>query len=309
MEIVRIDDMQAWETIRAATSDLRGYSFSYRWLSFQAAWTGGKRITVALYGDDGRLLDVFAGVERGGVVLAGPEKAPGGCIDPCHLTAFSEYFSKKKMYLTSLRRFPFRHDENYELVIDLKGIESLDQFVRERVSRDARQRYGKARRKGYEVRPGLVDDFMECYLELSRRKRVTSPFPKDYFERMMNHLGDEAILKSFWLGEELMGSSLLFVTPAQIHSYFLLSKQKAFKDGLSALIYLDMVAEALRRGKGTANCGPSSPWDGTFAFKRRFGARPRRVFSYIVNGGFLERMLFLAKTKVKQHGNGSPFTA
>ena len=60
---------------------MHGYSFGFDWLEFQAHWLNGKRITLALV-DRERVLDIFSGVLLRDKILAGPESALAGALNP-----------------------------------------------------------------------------------------------------------------------------------------------------------------------------------------------------------------------------------
>lgn len=300
MNVTSIKERDVWEAFRLKRPEIHGYSYSYRWIRFQADWMNGVPVTLGLW-EDGRLLDVFAGVSKGRTIYAGPEMTPGGCIRPENVGHFLKHLPTPRVNLTTLYRTKPESDSHYELVIDLEQIETVEAYKMSKVSKDARQRYNKAKKKGVQIQNGCLDDFMDCYLDMCRRNRVRFPLENAYFRCMSDHLKDEMAIRSFLLDGRLMGSSMLIRTPGQIHAYFLLSKQEAFKLGLSAYLFFDLVSEALTQGKSVANCGPSAPWDGTFSFKQRLGARPVPLYTTQIQPGPLQSCLFQIKRKVKGH--------
>jgi hypothetical protein len=117
---------------------------------------------------------------------------------------------------------------------------------------------------------------------------------------LVEALGDEVIISSVSSDDKILGASLVFVTPSQIHDYFVLAKSEAFSEGLPSLLFMNMIEQAFSYGKETVNCGPSAPWDGSFEFKRRFGASPVPVYAYLMNGTLMEKYLFYIKRRIKR---------
>ncbi len=299
MELVEVNDRWKWEIARNDKPKMHGYSFSFNWLNFQAQWYSGKRVTVALV-DDQKIYDLFAGIQKDKIIWAGPANSPGGCIDSHHIDFFCKHFADYRIYLHSYNSLPLARDVNYEMIIDLNGVKSVDQYIIENTSENIKRKYRKGLNRRFTVKEGNVGTFFKCYDELAKRKRIRHPFPIDYFHSMIDLLGDEIILRSFYLNDRLMGSSLLIVTPSHIHDYFVLAKTEAFNEGLPAVLFVHMIEEALQRGKRWVNCGPSSPWDGNYEFKRRFGAKPKEIYSYILHGKPLEVSSLRLKSWIKR---------
>ncbi|GAX60358.1 translation elongation factor Ts [Candidatus Scalindua japonica] len=299
MELVRINDRLAWENVRKDKPEMHGYSFSYNWLNFQARWHSGERITAALV-DGRKIYDLFAGIRKDNIIWAGPANAPGGSSSSYHTDLFCKHFGDDRIYLNSYNALPLARDVNYEMVIDLHEIKSVDEYISVNTSENIKRKYRKGVKKNIIVKEGNVSTFFKCYDELVKRKSIRYPFTIDYFHSMIDLLGEEIILRSFYLEDRLMGSSLLMVTPSHIHNYFVLAKTESFIEGFPAVLFVQMIEEALQRNKRWVNCGPSSPWDGSYEFKRRFGARPKEIYSYIIQGKPLEVSSLRLKSWIKR---------
>jgi hypothetical protein len=296
---MNIQDRDMWEDFRRSCPELHGYSFSFRWIDFQAHWHEAERITMAL-AEEGRTKDLFAGMRNGKYLFAGPDRAPGGCSDPHNLNEFLTHFSRPKTLLCTNHLLDMTRDVNFDMLIDLENVESPDHYIRQHVSSNARRSLKKAKAAGFQARKGNIDEFCECYREMAARNHVRKPFPPIYFSALEKTLGDELILKTFHLKGRVVGASMLFITPSQVHDYFVISKSEAFSRGLPSLLFMDMIEEAFLRKKPYVNCGPSSPWDGSFEFKRRFGAKPKQINAYLLNANIMERTIFFMKSGLKK---------
>lgn len=295
MEIAACSHAQSWEATRSRIKGLHPYSFSFRWLTFQARWRGQDRISDFIM-DEGRPVDAFAGIRGPKSIWAGI----GGCLHPERLDLIRKTYNDT-IFLNMADAASTSVDINYELVIPLGDVSCVGQFFQQRVSANARRNYKKALSAGVEIIQGDTASFYDCYRELCRRKRVRHPFPRAYFDRLVQDMSDEVLLKTAVMGNSVVGTLLVFITPSVVHNYFVMAKSRGFKTGVPALLYAEMVKEALERGKQWVNLGPSSPWDGTFEFKRRFGAVCRPVYTHLLNATVLQRFLFGVKRFAKRY--------
>ena len=166
----------------------------------------------------------------------------------------------------------------------------------------------RPKKKGFEFRNGTLDEFLACYNELCSRKKIRNPLPEAYFVLLFKIMGEQVILKSVYLNHQLMGSSLLFVTPGLIHDFFVLSMTDGFRLGLPSLLFADLIEEALSRKLKYVNLGPSAPWDGGFEFKRRFGATPCSVYACQLNTGLVRKTCFRLKSMIKEYKGAKVLT-
>jgi hypothetical protein len=160
-------------------------------------------------------------------------------------------------------------------LIELGG--SFEDFRSKRVSRKRRQLCNKALKAGVEVRRiedrGGLGEIYEAYRIESSAWGGVHPYPLAFFKELFSHRGQGVVILGGYIGDEFLGGHIDFYFGKTGQAWQACLTARAVSFEISAVLILEAVEEAYRRGVGVFNLGSSSGSEGIRFFKESLGGR------------------------------------
>jgi CelD/BcsL family acetyltransferase involved in cellulose biosynthesis len=146
-----------------------------------------------------------------------------------------------------------------------------------RIDRKVRNQIRKAQKSGFTSAVGGVELAGEFYQVFARTMRDlgTPVYTPRLFEELLRALPDRAKVHVVRLGAEPVAASITIAWRDTVEVPWAASLKEHRSNCPNMLLYWDMLRTALTSGAATFDFGRSTPNEGTFDFKRQWGAEPR----------------------------------
>jgi hypothetical protein len=147
----------------------------------------------------------------------------------------------------------------------------------QRIDRKVRNQIRKAQKSGFTSADGGVELAGEFYQVFARTMRDlgTPVYTPRLFEELLRALPDRAKVHVVRLGAEPVAASITIAWRDTVEVPWAASLKEHRSNCPNMLLYWDMLRTSLSSGAVTFDFGRSTPDEGTFDFKRQWGAEPR----------------------------------
>lgn len=147
----------------------------------------------------------------------------------------------------------------------------------EQVDRKVRNQVRKAQKSGFETAQGGVELLGEFYQVFARNMRDlgTPVYAPGFFGAVLRAFPDRARLFVVRDKSTPVSASLTFAWRDMVEVPWASSLKEYRSQCPNMLLYWEMLRAAVAAGAGTFDFGRSTPDEGTFHFKRQWGAEPR----------------------------------
>jgi FemAB-related protein (PEP-CTERM system-associated) len=145
------------------------------------------------------------------------------------------------------------------------------------LDRKVRNQVRKAQKSDLTVRTGGVELLDAFYAVFSRNMRDlgTPVYPKRFFGEILASLSSQSALFTVWLGERPVAASIVLWHRDVLEVPSASSLREFNRLCPNMLLYWEMVKFGIERGFATFDFGRSTPDEGTYDFKRQWGAAPQ----------------------------------
>ncbi len=149
-----------------------------------------------------------------------------------------------------------------------------------------RNQVRKAQKGGLEVRAGgleLLDGFYEVFCR-NMRDLGTPVYAKSFFRNILRGFPEHTRILSVVLGEKVVASGLLTWYRGRVEVPWASSIREYREMCPNNLLYWEAIRTAIGRGARSFDFGRSTPDEGTFRFKKQWGALPVPLYwQYLLN--------------------------
>ena len=143
----------------------------------------------------------------------------------------------------------------------------------------------KAERLGLKTDMGLnyFEDFYRIF-SINMRDLGTPVDKKEFFEEIIKQFPDQVDIYVSKLKDKVIGAVFLLKYKDTIKSEWASSLREYFGYNANQLMYWDAVQDACKNGFNIFDFGRSLEGEGTYRFKKKFGAKPVRLhYKYFIN--------------------------
>lgn len=243
----------------------------------------------------------FVLFEGKGLLSNSPFITDGGTFDGFE-NRIDQLDEQKKIILLKLRKplyinpeiMHFEDRENFTFFMDLrKGGENV---WKETVKSKTRNQVRKAEKSGFQTKIGgeeLLDDFYSVISE-AWRDLGTPTHSKNFYRNILRELNGEPSFNSklivlYLNGKPASGACLIFNDEVIHHPYAATLKQHN-KLSLNNGLYWKIIEFAANSGISFFDLGRSRTSQGTFDFKKSWGAQEIQLYYYYLNTDKVENM-------------------
>lgn len=281
------------------------FSETEEWKSVVKKTYGLKEHFVKINGQE------FSLFEGNGMLSNAPFITDGGILNEIgnQIESFSE---KQKTVLLKIRQklhisseIPyFLDDENFSFFLDLRKGE--EQVWKEDIKSKTRNQVRKAEKSNFEVKIGreeLLDDFYNVISE-AWRDLGTPTHSKKFYRNILRELNGNNAFSSrlivLYVNNEAASAACLIFNSEVIHHPYAATLKKYNKLSLNNGLYWEIVKFAINSGVSYFDFGRSRKSQGTFDFKKSWGAQEIPLFYYYFNVDKIENMedSAIAKTMI-----------
>ncbi len=169
-------------------------------------------------------------------------------------------------------------NKSHKVAMVLPLAESVDEQW-QRLDRKLRNQIRKAEKSGVRVTQGgaeLIDTFYAIFAR-NMRDLGTPVYSRRLFEEVMQQLPDSTRIFCAWAGDTPVGASLVVWHGNRIEVPWASSLREFNPLCANVAVYWEMLKFAIERGCPRFDFGRSTPNEGTFHFKRQWGAEAHPV--------------------------------
>ena len=163
------------------------------------------------------------------------------------------------------------------------------EIIWQQMDRKARNAVRKAENLGLTTDKGLryFEDFYRIF-SINMRDLGTPVDKKEFFQEIIKQFPNQIEIIVAKLKNEVIGAVFLLKHKKTIKSEWASSLRKYFGYNANQLMYWRAIEDACRQDFNTFDFGRSMEGEGTYIFKKKFGAQPIQMhYKYFINKGFL----------------------
>lgn len=149
-----------------------------------------------------------------------------------------------------------------------------------------RSQVNKAEKNGLTFRFGSVEDLKLFYQVFSRNMHALgSPVhSKEWIERVLVGYDDNARMGLVFKGDQPVGCGIILLTKDTVSIPWASTLREYNRFSPNMLLYWELLKFATDNGKKTFDFGRSTFGEGTYNFKKQWGAEPRKLYWYSLCG-------------------------
>jgi len=219
----------------------------------------------------GRFIVSLPFVNYGGVV-ADDEAAGGALLREAERIAAEGRFDHVELRHRA-RRFPALVPKQHKVAM-LLSLPTSVESAWESLDRKVRNQIRKAEKSGLTAAAGGAERLDEFYEIFARNMRDlgTPVYSRAFFSHVMRACGDDASIVVVSKGETPVAAGLTLVDRATVEVPWASSLAEFRSLCPNHMLYWSVIGSAIERGLDVLDFGRSTPNEGTFHFKRQWGA-------------------------------------
>jgi FemAB-related protein (PEP-CTERM system-associated) len=234
----------------------------------------------------GRFLVSLPFVNYGGFLVRSPE-AGRALVDRAALLARDDRCSHIELR-HQRRELPERPVRQHKVAMRLQLLEpealwtSLDRKVRNQVRKAERSQL-----EAFHGGPELLDEFYAIFRR-NMRDLGTPVYSRRFFEAVLKYFPDRTVVHVVRRGDETIAAGITLSARRTVEVPWASSLREHLALCPNNLLYWSIIRWASEGGFATLDFGRSTPDEGTFHFKRQWGAVPSPLYwEYVVEGNGL----------------------
>jgi len=154
-----------------------------------------------------------------------------------------------------------------------------------------RSQINKAKKNGLTIKLGRENELLDAFYDVfsqNMRKLGSPVHSKKFFQEILRHYGENIIISTIWINQQITGAGIVLLNGSKASIPWASTIAEYNKLAPNMLLYWSLLEYVSDNGYEQFDFGRSTVDEGTYRFKKQWGAKPQLLDWQNYQSGILE---------------------